>query len=372
MTELTRRINTLLDECRSFAVATVVLRHAPVSSHVADKAIVLEDGTMEGWIGGACSREIVRKNSQDALLSNAPRLVKISPEYMFEESTNDGGSLVVHAPMRCVSEGKVDVYIEPFVAPPIALVAGESPVARALLKLAQFMEFTPVFLAETTAQQSPLHSVQIVTIDALSEFVAALTPARREQIFAIVATMSNYDERALMALHGCKPHYIGLVASRKRAPKVKDTLRSFGWTEDELRALYAPVGLDMNAKSPEEVAVSIMAEIIQVRRHGQPSAQMETRTSSSTVILSPDSIAPMQAPTTFPHAASATTHSFKTNINCGSCVASVTPHLNALVGEGAWHVDTTNPDKILTLPASTSFDAVKETLNKAGFQAVEL
>src|SRR5690606_25536441 len=115
----------LRQEGRPFAVATVVARRAPVSAHLGDRAIVFADGRMEGFVGGACSREIVRRQALDVLAGRAARLVSIRPD---AGDAHEQSADRVVVPMTCASEGAVDVYIEPIVRPRTIVVAGATPV----------------------------------------------------------------------------------------------------------------------------------------------------------------------------------------------------------------------------------------------------
>ncbi len=132
MTKFHERVAQLGREGRSFATATVVGRRAPVSAHLGDRAIVFADGRMEGFVGGACSREIVRMQALEAITTGAGRLVSIQPDAGGSESTAD--RIVV--PMTCASEGAVDVYIEPFVQARLLVVVGTTPIAAALARVA--------------------------------------------------------------------------------------------------------------------------------------------------------------------------------------------------------------------------------------------
>ena len=128
------RLAELERERGSFAVATVVARRAPVSSHLGDRAIVLADGRIEGFVGGSCSRDIVRREALRALSSGQPRLVQIRPDAT-GAGTETGDDCVV-VTMGCASEGAVDVYIEPHLPQPRLLVVGDTPVADALARIA--------------------------------------------------------------------------------------------------------------------------------------------------------------------------------------------------------------------------------------------
>src|SRR6476660_7763634 len=129
MTNFFERVAALQRDGQSFAVATVVARRAPVSAHLGDHAIVFADGRMEGFVGGACAREIVRQQARESIAARHGRLVSIRPDASQSITATDEHVVV---PMTCVSEGAVDVYVEPFVQARSLVVVGATPVADAL------------------------------------------------------------------------------------------------------------------------------------------------------------------------------------------------------------------------------------------------
>src|SRR5579883_1102518 len=157
-TEFPHRIVDLMDDGTPFAVATVVGRRAPVSAHLGDRAFIFADGRMDGFVGGACTREIVRQQALEVLQLQKGRLVTISPEETGETSCAEH----VIVPMACASEGTVEVYIEPFVRAPSLVVVGATLVSDALARLARTMEYAvtrvvaPQELSDVTATAEPL------------------------------------------------------------------------------------------------------------------------------------------------------------------------------------------------------------------------
>ena len=145
--DLFEQIAALRREGQSFAVATVVARRAPVSAHLGDRAIVFADGRMEGFVGGACAREIIRQQALDALKARCGRLVSIRPDA--GESPKSTGEHVV-VPMTCVSEGAIDVYVEPFVQARRLVVVGATPVAESLTRLARSMDYDVVRVVDAS------------------------------------------------------------------------------------------------------------------------------------------------------------------------------------------------------------------------------
>ena len=260
------RILELKNNEKRFVVATVVSRKPPVSSHLGDKAVILENGEMEGFIGGACSRDIIRKQALFALKLEQPRLVRITPDPV-PARAEAAGRDEVWVPMSCSSEGAVDVYLEPHLEKKRLLVVGASPIAVALAKQGDFLGYE-VTLAYDKGERSAVEMdlgaalVKLFEVRHLDHWLASLSEVQRGKLAAVVASVGHYDEEALVHLIPAQPHYLALVASRKRAATVKDVLGTMGVSDFE--RVRSPAGFDINAKSPAEVAVSIFAEIVQV------------------------------------------------------------------------------------------------------------
>jgi xanthine dehydrogenase accessory factor len=262
------RIFQLKSEGKRFAVATVVSRKAPVSSHLGDKAIVLDDGSMEGFIGGACSRDIIKKQALEVLNRERPRLVRISPDPMPVQTTGSHDEICV--PMTCVSEGAVDVYIEPQLEKKLLLVVGASPIAISLAKQGKMQSYDVTMVCEDAERATlafGLEGVRVNLIDLkeLARWLEQLSMVKKGLLEAVVASMGHYDEETLMLLAKERPRYLGLVASRKRGNTVMEFVKD-SVTKDDLTKVRNPAGLDISAKTPNEVAVSILAEMIQLRR----------------------------------------------------------------------------------------------------------
>ncbi|GAA3993970.1 hypothetical protein GCM10022631_00080 [Deinococcus rubellus] len=260
----------------SFVTATVVSRRAPVSSHLGDRAIVYEGGRMEGFVGGSCSREIVRRQALEALALGTPRLVLIRPDASEQNLTYAGSAESVVVPMTCASEGAVDVYLEPHQPAPLLLVVGLTPVAEAVAKLGGLLG-RQVLRVVTAQEQQDLNEseAQVVTLDGLPAFLSDLPAARRTHLAAIVASQGHYDEPALEPLLQAGVGFVGLLSSRKRAVTVRELLELQGLSAEQTARICSPVGLDIGGTTPTEVAVSILAEVIAVgreKRHGLTSA----------------------------------------------------------------------------------------------------
>jgi xanthine dehydrogenase accessory factor len=265
------QVTQLKRDGASFVVATVVSRRAPVSSHLGDRALIHSDGRMEGFVGGSCSREIVRKQSLEVLRLGKPRLVLIRPDATLEvlQHAADAESIVV--PMTCASEGAVDVYLEPHTPAKALLVVGFTPVAQAVAKLGTLLEYD-VIRVVTREEMRDLETEQhrLVAVQDLEQHLEQLPLEVRSSMAAVVASQGHYDEPTLEPLLKSGVGFVGLLASRKRAVTVRELLELQGLDASLTAQIRNPVGLDLGAKTPSEVAVSILAEIIQHRSSDAP------------------------------------------------------------------------------------------------------
>ena len=258
------RVAALQREGQSFAVATVVARRAPVSAHLGDHAIVFADGRMEGFVGGACSREIVRQQALESLRARHGRLVSIGPDA--SEAVESNLERVVVS-MTCASEGAVDVYVEPFIQARLLVVVGTTPVADALARLARSMDYQVARVVDARERpdieaEAAALGVKVATLDAL----AAILDKGAADAAVVVASQGHYDEEALGVSLKSRVPYVGLVASRKRGSSVRAMLEERG--VPRLATLRNPAGLDLGARTAPEVALSILAEIVQVQPSG--------------------------------------------------------------------------------------------------------
>lgn len=244
--ELYERVAELERARTPFALATVVARQAPVSSHLGDRAIVLSDGRMQGFVGGSCSREVVRRQSLDAMRA--------------------GDSRLVHVEATCASEGAVDVYIEPHLPARTLVIAGFTPVADELARLASLLDGYRVVRVVDEKQLQEVtdaHAVRVLSLAELSGFLSAMGASDQARLVAVVASQGHYDDAALASLLAAsEPAYLGLLASRKRAAEVLADTQERGIAPERLALVRNPAGIDIGAKRPGEVAVSILAEII--------------------------------------------------------------------------------------------------------------
>ena len=285
--DLFEQIAALRGEGRSFAVATVVARRAPVSAHLGDRAIVFADGRMRGFVGGACSQEIIRQQALAVLETRCSRLVSIRPD-AGDAVAATGEHVVV--PMTCVSEGAIDVYVEPFVPARRLVVAGATPVAAALARLARSMDYDVVRVVDRRElrdlePEAATLGVTIAALDTLEEILRH-SAADHPDLAAVVASQGHYDEDALEPLLRSGVPYVGLVASRTRGAAVRAGLEERH--VPGAATIRNPAGLDLGARTAPEVALSILAEIVQVRPGGG-------RVAAAATAAAPAAVSPIPA-----------------------------------------------------------------------------
>ena len=233
---LIQRAQELAEAGEPFVHATVVRVQRPTSAKVGNTALVLGDGRIEGFVGGDCAEESVRTYALQAIESAEAMLLRIVP-FGGEE---DRGVVTVQNP--CLSGGMIEVFLDPVVAAPRVLVEGELPIAEALRRLG--------------AQ---------VGLDMVAVTDGQFEPGRRD-LALVVAGHGREELPALrIGLEADLP-YVALVASRRRGEGVIGELRSDGVPSELLDRIDTPAGLDIGARTPEEIAVSILARIIEVRR----------------------------------------------------------------------------------------------------------
>ncbi len=249
----------LLEKQEPFAVAIVTHHTAPISGKPGYKAIIRGDGSVWGWVGGGCTQPLVVKEGLKALRDGRPRLVRISPDQPALETPQETDEVVDYV-MTCHSGGALEVYIEPVFSKPAIIILGSSPTAQNLSRLGKAINYTVRILAPHADKADFLGADSVQQSFDLSGIKG--TP----QTYIVVSTQGEGDEEALESALKADVAYVGFVASKTKAAKVMATLQANGSvTAQQLARLRAPAGLNIKATSPEEIAVSILAEIIQAR-----------------------------------------------------------------------------------------------------------
>jgi len=241
-----------------FVLATVVWRRAPSSGKAGATALITADRTVRGWLGGACAEPTVVREALRALEDGTPRLLFLGTPEELEVHARDG---VITVPIACQSEGALEVYVEPVLPQPQLIAIGRSPVAASLAKLAAGLGWRSVHVDEHAEPTSG--DVKVLTT---LDLEAADVDARS---YIVVATQGHYDEEALTRALETPAAYVGLVASRTRAASVLGYLRDRGVSDEAIGRVHAPAGLDLGHVPTEEIAVAVLAEIVQLRAAGR-------------------------------------------------------------------------------------------------------
>jgi xanthine dehydrogenase accessory factor len=257
MSDYLERAHALEQAGQAFALAVVVRAEKPTSAKAGASAIITADGALAGWVGGSCAQPSVIREALKALQDGVPRLLRLCPPEAMGRAPQAG---VVEVALTCISGGTLEVYIEPHLSRPHLIAVGHLPVVEALAALGKGLTYTvSVIGLDATRERFP--SVDLV-LDRLDFSQVRVTP----QTYVVVATHGNYDEEALEWALNTEAAYVALVASRKRAEAVVQYLRDSGLAPERLARLKYPAGLDIGASTPEEIALSILAEIVQARR----------------------------------------------------------------------------------------------------------
>ena len=244
----------LLTRREPFATATVVRAERPTSAKPGAKAIITPDGRLVGWIGGSCAAPVVIREALAAIADGEARLIEIS------KSSGAPRPGVRHFPMTCHSGGTLEIHIEPLLPTEQLVVVGRTPLARALAALGAAMG-RHVVVAEPDVTKDDFPTADAIVPD--------LSRARIDERTAIVvAARGDADEDPVEAALATPARYVGLVASRTRGDVIRDVLERRGVSADRLARLKYPAGLDIGARSDEEIALTILAEIVQTRAAG--------------------------------------------------------------------------------------------------------
>lgn len=229
-----------------FVEATVVRAQSPTSVRAGDAAIVRGDGTIEGFVGGACAETSVRLEALRAIETGEPVLLRILPSENAGAAAAEDGAVTVKNP--CLSGGALEIFLEPRLPAATLRVVGQTPIALALAELGKRLGFA-------------------VELDAADQSAPQAGDAA-----LVVASHGHEEERILTAALRDGVPYVGLVASTKRGDAVRDSL---DLPEELLAALHTPAGLDIGAETSEEIALAILAEIVALRRSAEAAAVVE-------------------------------------------------------------------------------------------------
>jgi xanthine dehydrogenase accessory factor len=227
-----------------FALATVVWRQGPSSGHTGSRAIITASGQVFGWIGGACAEPVVIREARRVIESREPKLLLLGQPDQFGDAVPHG---MVTIPIACQSEGALQVYVEPVIPTPHLVIVGRSPMAHTLAGLAKALGW-----------RSEVH-------DGPDFSAAEVHP----HSLVVIATQGHGDEEAIEQAVSALPAFVGLVASRRRGEALLGTLADRGVPQHLLDRVRVPVGLDLGHTSHREIAVAILAELVQRRAAGE-------------------------------------------------------------------------------------------------------
>ena len=276
--DILERVASLENEGKPFVLATVVACKPPTSAKPGAKAIIQPDASFYGWVGGSCAQPLVTQESLKALQDGEARLVLLAPDPSDVDVGLQGTVLI---PMTCQSEGTLAIYLEPWLPKAELVVIGQSPMARSLISLGGRLGF------RVSACDPSATSEFFPDADYLVQDLESLRGRIGSRSYVVVATMGHYDEEALEVALSGHASYVGMVASPRRGKAVIQYLRGKGIHDDVLEVVRYPAGLDIGAETPEEIALSILTEIVQrLRAEGkgissepvvQPEAELESK-----------------------------------------------------------------------------------------------
>jgi xanthine dehydrogenase accessory factor len=272
-TDFYDEIHNLRAAGNPFVIATVVRAEKPTSAKAGAKAIITDDGALTGWIGGSCAEPTVKREAKKALQDGQPRLIRLCPSEKMGQAPQEG---VIEIALTCISGGTLEIYIEPQLAQPHLVVIGHLATAEALVRLGKGMGWRVSLLGlDVTHERFP-------GADHLMEDLDFSRLSITKNTYIIVASHGNYDEDMLVAALQSEAPYVALIASKKRAGAILQYLNEANLTKEQIARLKYPAGLDFGAVTPEEIALSILAEIIQRRRQSPvPNSLVSSPTVSS-------------------------------------------------------------------------------------------
>ena len=277
-TDFYDEIHTLRAAGVPFVVATVVRAEKPTSAKAGAKAVITDDGALTGWIGGSCAEPTVKREAKRALQDGQPRLIRLCPPEKMGQAPQEG---VIEIALTCISGGTLEIYIEPQLAQPHLVVIGHLATAEALVRLGNAMGW------QVSLMGLDVSSERFPQADHVFDHLDFSKIAITKHTYIVVASHGNYDEDMLVTALQSEAPYVALIASKKRASAILQYLNEANLTQEQIARLKYPAGLDFGAVAPEEIALSILAEIIQRRRQSSDLAHDTSRVSNSLVSTPP-------------------------------------------------------------------------------------
>jgi xanthine dehydrogenase accessory factor len=261
--EIEKTIARLSAAGTAYALATVVRTEAPTSAKAGDRAVLDRNGLIAGWVGGGCAQPAVTRNAAAAIADGQTRLIRISRDL---EGLDAG---IMGYPMTCQSGGTLDIFIEPVMPKPQLVIVGKTAIAKSLCALAAHSGYD-VTVAAPGGCRDEFAAAQ-EWIEDLDE-VSGLDPAPAA---VVVATQGSGDALGLEAAIASRASYIGFIASPKKSARVKQTLHKRGLDAASIENIDGPAGLFIGAETPDEIAISVLAEMVQRRRLSDKDAESD-------------------------------------------------------------------------------------------------
>jgi xanthine dehydrogenase accessory factor len=246
---IAERVRTLESQRTPFVHATVVRAQEPTSARPGDAAVILGDGTIEGFVGGVCAESSVRAAALDTLRDGRTLLLRVLPDSSADFPETPGALVVVNP---CLSGGAVEIFLRPVLPAPVIRVVGSTPISEAVARLAEFLDY------------------EVDRSSGGSADSGAGSSGRRGEpgdwagaTAVVVAGLGKGEEGAIRAALDAGVGFVALVASRKRGAGVLDEM---ALSATERARVHTPAGMDIGARTPQEIALSIMGEVVQAIR----------------------------------------------------------------------------------------------------------
>lgn len=259
--DIDARVRSMRAGGEQFAIATVVRTISVTAAKPGAKAVINSSGEIvDGWIGGGCARSAVIKAAIQSLSDGEPILVSLKPEEFLKElglvagEETDG---VLAARNMCPSRGSMDIFIEPILCDPELLIIGSSPVARMLVSLAKPFAFNLKCVCEDPLKLEGM-DCEVLDFDRVVD--------RHEHRYIVVATQGSGDALALRKALTLQSRFISFVGSKRKTEYLKDQLRASDLSKEKIESIKGPAGLDIGGITPHEIALSILAELVAIRR----------------------------------------------------------------------------------------------------------
>tara|TARA_B100000214_G_C23960516_1_gene625000 strand:- start:1040 stop:1987 length:948 start_codon:yes stop_codon:yes gene_type:complete len=247
-----KRASQLQEDGHPFAIATVINTVAPTSAKPMSKAIIHDDGKLEGWIGGGCSINTVISEGLKCIKSGKSIILRLSPEKISDDKITYKKEVF----LTCESGGTLEFHIEPVLPMTKLIIYGNTPTAHALANMGSFLNYECNLCSPGISSDIGL-SRNINIHNSYKTFSG--------NCVIVVASQGENDIQALKSAIGSKPKYVSMIISKKKASSIMKQLEKNGLNKEEISKVKFPAGVDINAKTPEEIAISILAELINDR-----------------------------------------------------------------------------------------------------------